>query len=110
MRVMVDARQIYRPERRGIGKTMLQLYLTLSRLNPTWDFRLIHQLKFDVPEFSNCPNISHLQLDFPGSHRNNLWENLLLPSAAWLMRCDVLHSPGEHWSSSFACPRCVAFA
>jgi glycosyltransferase involved in cell wall biosynthesis len=95
MRVLVDARQIYRPERRGIGKTMLQLYGTLSRIRPDWEFRLLHQLEFQVPELSDCKNVRSTRVDFPGSHRSNLWENILLPTAAWALGADVLHSPAN---------------
>ena len=95
MRVVVDARQIYRPERRGIGKTMLQLYQVLSRIRPHWQFRLVHQLPCHVPEFADCPNLQPFRIDCHGSNRLNFWDNVLLPLTALALRGDVLHCPAN---------------
>ncbi len=43
MIVAVDARNVYRPRRRGIGKTLLQTYRHLAALRPNWQFILFHQ-------------------------------------------------------------------
>ena len=36
MRIGLDARTLYRPERRGIGKSLLRLYQRLAEVHPDW--------------------------------------------------------------------------
>ena len=95
MRIAVDARQIYRRERRGIGKTLVQLYSTLARRRPEWRFRLLHQDAVSVPQVTATPNVTPVRVDLPGLNRFDAWEQALLPVLAWAGRADVLHAPAN---------------
>jgi glycosyltransferase involved in cell wall biosynthesis len=95
MRVVVDARQVYRPQRRGIGKTLIHLYRTLAVRRPAWRFLLVHQAALPVPELAGLPNLSHRSLDLPGVNRLDLWERAALPGAALVARADLIHAPAN---------------
>ncbi len=95
MRIAVDARQIYRGQRRGIGKTLVQLYSALTRRRPDWRFHLLHQDAASVPQLTNTSNVTSSRLDFPGLSRFDAWEQVVLPAAAWATRADVLHAPAN---------------
>jgi alpha-1,3-rhamnosyl/mannosyltransferase len=95
MRVAVDARQMYRPGRRGIGKALVQLYRTLPAVRPDWRFVLLHRDKVSVPELSRLPNTRRGRVDAPAADRFDLWERVLLPVSAWWHRADVLHCPAN---------------
>lgn len=95
MRIAVDARQIYRRERRGIGKTLVQLYSALARRRPGWRFQLLHQDAVAVPQVADAANVTPIRLDFPGLSRFNGWERVVLPALAWTARADVLHAPAN---------------
>ena len=94
MRIAVDARQIFRTERRGIGKTLVPLYAALAAARPDWHFTLLHQVAAPAPELA-LPNIHAARLDTPGAHRYESWERFVLPAAAWACRADVLHAPAN---------------
>lgn len=104
MRIAVDARQMYRPERRGIGKTLVPLYAALAARRPDWTFTLVHQLPAAVPELDRVANVRRVRLDPPGAGRLDLWERALLPAAAWAGRADVLHAPANTGPARSATP------
>lgn len=95
MRVVVDARQVYRPQRRGIGKTLIHLYRTLAARRPAWRFLLVHQSALPVPELADLPNVRPCPIDLPGFNRFDLWERAALPGAALFARADLIHSPAN---------------
>ncbi len=95
MRVVVDARQVYRPQRRGIGKTLIHLYRTLAARRPGWRFLLVHQAALPVPELAGLPNVRPRAIDFPGLNRFDLWERVALPAAAMVARADLIHAPAN---------------
>jgi glycosyltransferase involved in cell wall biosynthesis len=95
MRIVLDARQVFRPQRRGIGKTLIHLYSVLAERQPSWSFTLIHQLAAEVSEFAEYPNIRDRRLDFLGVNRFDLWEQTVLPITALALRGDILHSPAN---------------
>lgn len=94
MRVAVDARQAYRANRRGIGRTLVHLVRALAAARPNWDFRLFHQ---DAPAddpFAGLANVTRRRVRIPGD-RFGLWERVRLPLAAWANRADVLFCPAN---------------
>lgn len=95
MKIAIDAREIFRAERRGIGKSLLNLYTAMGKVRPDWHFHLIHQLPADCPEFDAIPNFSHRKIDAPGVDRFGLWESALLPAAAFASGANLLHSPAN---------------
>ena len=95
MRIAVDARQVYRSQRRGIGKTLIDLYAKLAERRPTWQFTLFHQHAAAVPRLAAFANLSKAGIDFPGLTRFNLWEQAVLPVSALAARADVLHAPAN---------------
>jgi len=89
----VDARLMHRPVRRGIGKSLLALYRTLTRTQPSWRVVGLHRHP-DEP----CP-IASMQyqdrpVDIPGD-RFDAWQQVRLPYAAWRAGADVLHCPAN---------------
>lgn len=95
MRIAVDARQAFRPQRRGIGKTLINLYAVLAERRPGWRFTLYHQLAAPVPQLDGAPNLRARRVDFWGASRLDLWEQAVLPLAALAGRSDVLHAPAN---------------
>lgn len=104
MRVAVDARQMYRPGRRGIGKALVHLYRALPRVRPGWSFVLLHREKVAVPELAGLPNTRRGRVDLFGADRLDLWERVLLPAAAAWHGADVLHAPANTGPPRAAAP------
>jgi glycosyltransferase involved in cell wall biosynthesis len=93
MLVAVDARQAYRANRRGIGRSLVHLVRALVAARPDWRFRLFHE---DAPAddpFAGLPNVTRRQIRIVGSYRFNLWERVRLPAAA--TGADVLFCPAN---------------
>lgn len=94
MRMAVDARQIFRPQRRGTGKNLIDLYDTLAARRPGWEVVLVHQL--DVPNpLAGRGNVTAKRVDIPGADRFGLWEAIRLPSAAVASGATVIHAPAN---------------
>ncbi len=90
--VAVDARTVFDETRRGIGKTVVELYRALSKSRPAWHFRLFCRTAGGDNPFADCPNVSAEPIDIPGD-RFDLWPRLRLPLAVSLARPDVYHAP-----------------
>ena len=97
MRIGLDARTIFSPRRRGIGKSLVRLYQTLQIVRPHWQVVAYHrQLDNQLPAGNLFPD-SFLQsrcIEMPGD-RFDAWQRLRLPMAARLDRVDVLHCPAN---------------
>ncbi len=93
--VAVDGRQVYRAQRRGTGKNLIDLYGQLAQLRPNWCFVLFHQFDVSVDPLAGFPQLQHRQIDIKGGDRFNLWEQFLLPLAAWTSGATVLHCPAN---------------
>ncbi|MGB0768565.1 MAG: glycosyltransferase, partial [Phycisphaeraceae bacterium] len=96
MRIGLDARTLFSPQRRGIGKSLLRLYQRLAAVKPDWTIYAYHRdpgyAGEDLPS-----NFVSRPIEIPGD-RYDAWTQLRLPTAAWLDQCDVLHCPAN------ACP------
>ena len=95
LRVAVDARQVFRAQRRGIGKTLIDLYAKLAERRPAWRFTLLYQQAEAVPRLAAFANLAAARIDFAGLNRFDLWERAVLPVAALAARADVLHAPAN---------------
>ena len=95
MRVIVDARTVYSPVRRGTGKNLIDLYRAMAALKPEWSFQMLHRQRppSDDP-FKAYSNVSAHAVDIKGD-RWNLWEQVRLPLAALQGKASVLHSPAN---------------
>jgi glycosyltransferase involved in cell wall biosynthesis len=100
MLVAVDARQVYRANRRGIGKALRLMLDCFATTHPQWEFRLFHQNDSPDEPFPKQPrNLVARKIDIPGD-RFGLWEQLRLPVATWRSGADVLYCPantGPRW-------------
>ncbi|MFO0813524.1 MAG: glycosyltransferase family 1 protein [Gemmatales bacterium] len=95
MRIAVDARQVYRKNRRGIGKALLQILLHISSARPNWEFRLFHQsLPADNPFAFSSNNLIPERIDITGD-RFGFWQEIRLPLAAWQESTDLIYSPAN---------------
>jgi glycosyltransferase involved in cell wall biosynthesis len=92
---VLDARQVFRARRRGTGKNLIDLYETLARRQPGWEFRLVHREEAPALPLESLPNVKRTRVDIPGADRFNLWEQVRLPLAALTSRADVLHAPAN---------------
>ncbi|MFW6032777.1 MAG: glycosyltransferase, partial [Phycisphaeraceae bacterium] len=94
MRIALDARNLYRPERRGIGKSLLELYRHLALVRPNWEVLAYHRqsgkLEPLLPEGFATPRL----IEIPGD-RFDAWSHLRLPLAARADRADVIHAPAN---------------
>jgi glycosyltransferase involved in cell wall biosynthesis len=95
MRIALDARTIYAPQRRGIGKSLLELYRHLPKVRPDWQVIAYHRSPGPVggllPESFAQPKL----IEIPGD-RFNAWDRLRLPLASRRDKADVLHCPANH--------------
>ncbi|MCC7145365.1 MAG: glycosyltransferase family 4 protein [Phycisphaeraceae bacterium] len=94
MRIALDARTIYRPTRRGIGRSLVSLYQELSRVRPDWSFVLFHRGQGAGPADWPTAGMEERLIEMPGD-RFDAWEKWRLPLAAWRAGADVLHCPGN---------------
>jgi glycosyltransferase involved in cell wall biosynthesis len=95
MNLLVDARTAFDPKPRGIGKTLIQLYRNVARLQPDWQITMVH--RNPDPEqnpFAGALNIHPKQIEIPGD-RMGLWESLRLPLATLRRRPSLLHCPAN---------------
>lgn len=105
--IAVDARQAYRPDRRGMGNVLVALLRELAAQRPDWRFRLFHQTPAAGDPFADRPNISRKQIDIPAGDRLDLWERVRLPLAATLSRADLLLCPANTGPGRALVPRAV---
>lgn len=97
IRIGVDARTIFSPYPRGIGKSLIDLYGHVAILRPDWSIILIHefdQSKVPMPIILNHPNIERRGSSIRG-HRFNTWEQIALPYRAWRDKISILHCPAN---------------
>jgi glycosyltransferase involved in cell wall biosynthesis len=94
MRIALDARTAFGPQRRGIGKTLVELYTHLAAVRPDWRVNAFH--RSDAARDDALPgNVTARSVEMPGD-RFDAWQRWRLPIAARLDRCDVLHCPANH--------------
>ena len=103
MRIAVDARTVYAPTRRGIGKTLVDLYTTLAAMRAEWEFFMFHQTEHEDDPFAGIANIRRRRVDIPGD-RFDFWEHLRLPLALARARPAVLHCPANTAPAVTPCP------
>ncbi len=96
MRIGLDARTIFAPQRRGMGKSLLRLYQTLGTVRPDWQIIAYHRQP--DADASLLPGAQLQFIEMPGD-RFDAWLNLRLPFAAHSDRVDLLHCPANQ------CPR-----
>ncbi len=94
MRLALDARNIYRPNRRGTGKNLIDLYRRIARLRPEWKIYMFYQLGSTDDPFDGFPNVVKIKMDIPGD-RFDFWEQIRLPLASFFVRANILHCPAN---------------
>src|SRR5689334_2885685 len=93
MRIGLDARTIFRTERRGTGRNLIDLYRHLAVARPDW--QIVGYFRGDAaPDAPAIPNLTPRCVDLPGD-RFDAWERLRLPMAAWRDGVDLLHCPSN---------------
>jgi glycosyltransferase involved in cell wall biosynthesis len=95
MRIALDARTIYAPQRRGIGKSLLELYRHLPDVRPDWRVTAYHRCESPVGGLLPEPYVQPRMIEMPGD-RFNAWDRFRLPFACRRDRVDVLHCPANH--------------
>lgn len=88
----LDARTIHRPNRRGTGKNLLDLYRHTLETRPDWKVIGLHR-------GDNASGIASSQyhprrIEMPGD-RVQAWERWRLPLSAWTFGADLLHCPAN---------------
>lgn len=105
MRIGLDARTLFSPQRRGIGKSLLRLYDRLADTQPAWQVYAYHRSPGDLP--GDLPaNFVPRFIEMPGD-RYDAWTQIRLPTAAKLDRVDVLHCPANFCPSWMPVPTVV---
>ena len=93
MQIALDARQIYRSNRRGIGKTLLQLYRHVAQQRPDWQVEAFHRRQGHL--LTSLPaSIEPHAIDMFGD-RFDAWMRWRLPLTAWQRGADLLHCPAN---------------
>ncbi len=94
MRIGVDMRAVYQPRRWGTGKNLLDLYTTLARQRPGWQFVMFHRGQGPDDPFAELANVENRCVEIRGD-RWNLWQHVRLPLAARKAGVDILHCPAS---------------
>jgi glycosyltransferase involved in cell wall biosynthesis len=92
--VCVDARSAFGVTRRGIGKTLVELYRHVAALRPEWRFAMFHRGAGGDAPFAGLSNVGDRKIEMPGD-RWGLWARARLPWAVKRVRADVLHCPAN---------------
>lgn len=95
IRIGIDARTVFCPERRGTGKNLVDLYQRMASARPDWEFIVYYERQGFENPYSGIRNIIPRRLTMSGS-RWDLWQNLRLPLAAKLDGVDLLHCPAQY--------------
>lgn len=105
MRIGLDARTLFSPHRRGIGKSLMHLYRALASAQPDWEVYAYHRSPAHMPD--DLPdNFVSRHIEMPGD-RFDAWTQVRLPAAAKLDKVDVLHCPGNFCPSLMPVPTVV---
>lgn len=94
MLIALDARTIYRSSRRGIGKSLLDLYRHLPAVRPDWRVMAYHRDTYVDPDLLPASHVEPKRIEMIGD-RFHAWERYRLPLAAWRDDADVLHCPAN---------------
>lgn len=95
MRIALDARTIYRTQRRGTGKNLIDLYRHLAAARPDWRVLAYHRQQGVVEPLLPTGWAQPRHIEMPGD-RFLAWDRWRLPSAAWRDGADLLHCPANH--------------
>ena len=105
MRIGLDARTLFSPQRRGIGKSLLRMYAGIAAARPEWEVFAYHRCAGPLPK--DLPsNFVSRQIEIPGD-RFDAWTQVRLPTAARLDRVDVLHCPANYCPNWMPVPTVV---
>jgi glycosyltransferase involved in cell wall biosynthesis len=94
MIIALDARTAYAPARRGIGKSLIDLYRGVAAMRPEWRFVMFRQVDGPDDPFAGLANVEHRRIDIPGD-RFGLWQQVRLPLAARKAGATLLHCPAN---------------
>lgn len=96
------------PERRGIGKSLVELYSLLVREANEWQFRFYYQPRPDaaLPTNLTGTNVEFVPLAMRGDHWD-LWQEIRLPWQARREQCGLLHCPAQTSPLWKPCPTIV---
>ncbi|MCE9588963.1 MAG: glycosyltransferase family 4 protein [Planctomycetes bacterium] len=95
MRIALDARTIYRTQRRGTGKNLIDLYRALAQARPDWEVVAYHRQFGVVDGVLPTGWVQPRCIEMPGD-RIRAWDRWRLPAAAWRDKADLLHCPANH--------------
>lgn len=95
MRIALDARTIYRTQRRGTGKNLIDLYRHLAKVRPDWNVLAYHRQFGVVDAALPAPWATQRCIEMPGD-RIHAWDRWRLPAAAWADKADLMHCPANH--------------
>ena len=106
MRIGLDARTIYRPARRGIGKSLIHLYQYLLSARPGWQVVAYHRQTGELESLLPTTRVKSRLIEMIGD-RFDAWQRLRLPAAAWRDGVDLLHCPANTCSFWMPTPTVV---
>ncbi len=94
MFIGLDARTIYRHNRRGTGKNLIDLYSRLATVRPNWRVVAYHRQPGPVDNLLPSHAVQPKLIEMVGD-RFDAWQRWRLPLAAKRDRLDVLHCPAN---------------
>lgn len=108
MRIGLDARQVYRAQRRGIGNSLFELYRHLLDVRPDWHVVAYHRQRQWDGDVLPADRVEAKCIELPGD-RFEAWAKWRLPMAARSDRVDVLHYPANFCPKWMPIPTIVTF-
>ena len=102
VRIGIDARSLFSPRPRGIGRTLYDFFALLPELRPDWQFVLYHQnperaCALSTPHAEppwQASNVRTRRFDLRGD-RLDAWFQIGLPLHAWRDGLSLLHCPAN---------------
>ncbi len=102
MKIGIDARTLYLPELRGIGKMLLDLLEALGSQANGHEFVLYYQQRPDLVD--RAPRHPSMRTHAVQSSHQTVLEQWVLPRAVASDRCDLFHSPANTTCWRQPCP------
>lgn len=102
MRIALDARTVYAPRRRGIGRSLLRLYEAIAAIRPDWEVEALHRKGGSPHEPIPPATLAAMGegfwqprgIEMPGD-RFDAWNRYRLPAEAARRGASVLHCPAN---------------
>ncbi len=100
---------MFRNQRRGIAKSLIEMYRHVRQLRPDWEILAYHRraesdsIRAQIDDLSHSLGLIPRPIEMVGD-RFDWWQRYRLPLAAWADGVDALHCPANQFPSCTPVP------